>query len=122
MQILGGTVSEITSTEHEVFSPNELRAGWRLACHTFPTSDCKVSVPPESMTTPQRLQMEGLEIVVPPEPVRSDEVVSVGKWPSRQLGMAVDLGTTKIAGYLLDLSDGQTLAVRGVMNPQVTYG
>jgi uncharacterized 2Fe-2S/4Fe-4S cluster protein (DUF4445 family) len=38
------------------------------------------------------------------------------------LGLAVDLGTTKIAGYLVDLSNGRTLAAKGVMNPQISYG
>jgi uncharacterized 2Fe-2S/4Fe-4S cluster protein (DUF4445 family) len=41
---------------------------------------------------------------------------------SRQLGLAIDLGTTKIAGYLVDLSDGRTLSAKGVMNPQISYG
>lgn len=54
--------------------------------------------------------------------VRDDEVVALAPWPSRQLGLAVDLGTTTIAGYLLDLSSGQTLASKGVMNPQISYG
>jgi uncharacterized 2Fe-2S/4Fe-4S cluster protein (DUF4445 family) len=38
------------------------------------------------------------------------------------LGYAVDIGTTKIAGYLVDLQTGQTLASGGVINPQVAYG
>ena len=54
--------------------------------------------------------------------VRGDEVVALGPWPSRQLGLAIDLGTSKIAGSLLDLDSGQTLATQGVMNPQVSYG
>jgi uncharacterized 2Fe-2S/4Fe-4S cluster protein (DUF4445 family) len=54
--------------------------------------------------------------------VRDDEVVALGPWPSRQLGLAIDLGTTTIAGYLLDLNSGQTLASQGVINPQIRYG
>jgi uncharacterized 2Fe-2S/4Fe-4S cluster protein (DUF4445 family) len=38
------------------------------------------------------------------------------------LGMAVDLGTTKIAGYLVDLESGTHLASEGVMNPQTRLG
>jgi uncharacterized 2Fe-2S/4Fe-4S cluster protein (DUF4445 family) len=34
----------------------------------------------------------------------------------------VDLGTTKIAGYLVDLNNGKTLISKGVMNPQISYG
>jgi uncharacterized 2Fe-2S/4Fe-4S cluster protein (DUF4445 family) len=37
-------------------------------------------------------------------------------------GLAVDLGTTKVAGYLIDLVTGQELAAGGVANPQIPYG
>jgi uncharacterized 2Fe-2S/4Fe-4S cluster protein (DUF4445 family) len=50
------------------------------------------------------------------------EVVAFGPWPSAQLGLAFDIGTTKIAGYLVDLDRGATLAARGIMNPQAAYG
>jgi len=42
--------------------------------------------------------------------------------PKRTLGLAVDIGSTKIACYLMDLSSGNTLAVKGVPNPQIAYG
>jgi uncharacterized 2Fe-2S/4Fe-4S cluster protein (DUF4445 family) len=54
--------------------------------------------------------------------VREDEVIAVGNWSDKHLGLAIDLGTTKIAGYLLDLSSGKTLAAKGIMNPQISYG
>lgn len=38
------------------------------------------------------------------------------------LGLAVDLGTTKLAAFLVDLESGQTLASGGALNPQVAYG
>ena len=31
----------------------------RLACQTSALSDCRIEIPPDSLTTPQRLQMEG---------------------------------------------------------------
>jgi len=54
--------------------------------------------------------------------VRGDEVIAVAPRSSRQLGLAIDLGTTKIAGYLVDLADGHTLAAEGMMNPQISHG
>jgi uncharacterized 2Fe-2S/4Fe-4S cluster protein (DUF4445 family) len=54
--------------------------------------------------------------------VRGDEIVALSPWHSRQLGIAIDLGTTKIASYLLDLENGHTLAVQGIMNPQIVHG
>ncbi|MEM2029443.1 MAG: ASKHA domain-containing protein, partial [Candidatus Bathyarchaeia archaeon] len=51
-------------------------------------------------------------------------VISVepGDTTKRLFGCAFDIGTTKIAGYLLDLNNGSVLAVDSLMNPQVSYG
>jgi uncharacterized 2Fe-2S/4Fe-4S cluster protein (DUF4445 family) len=54
--------------------------------------------------------------------VRDNEVVSLAHPGAPVLGLAVDIGTTKIAGYLVDLVSGKTLAMRGLMNPQISYG
>ncbi len=183
VQVLDGKVSEIGANEQEHLTKDELDKGWRLACETYPQADCKVHVPPESLTAPQRTQVEGLEVAVEPDPavvahplelsapdlsdlradgdrllealeqerkvtctsidvetlrglsprlrsqdwklrasVREGEIVAIGPPEGRQLGLAVDLGTTKIAGYLLDLEDGRTLSSHGIMNPQIAYG
>ena len=37
-------------------------------------------------------------------------------------GVAVDIGSTTIAGHLLDLSSGEALATSGLMNPQIKFG
>ncbi|MCA9918868.1 MAG: DUF4445 domain-containing protein, partial [Anaerolineales bacterium] len=37
-------------------------------------------------------------------------------------GLAVDIGSTTIAGFLCDLRTGEILATDSMMNPQVTYG
>lgn len=37
-------------------------------------------------------------------------------------GLAVDVGTTTVAGYLCELSSGKLLATDSMMNPQVTFG
>jgi len=183
VQIVEGTFSPPTASELKAYSRQEIKEGWRLACQTYPTSDGKVGIPPTSLTTSQRVQTEGQEVGVEPEPVvapyqlklktpsltdaqadadrllqtlnrqhklhcdtidigalsqlspqlrswgwecrasvREKEVIAFGPWPSRQLGLAVDLGTSKISGYLVDLDSGQTLAVKGVSNPQISYG
>jgi len=183
VQVLEGKVSPPTASEQEHLAQDELAKGWRLACQAYPSEDCKVHVPPESLTAPQRTQVEGLEVAVEPDPpvaafslelpapglsdlradadrlvatlaqernvscrtidvetlrglsprlrswgwklralVRDDEIVAVGPPEGRHLGLAVDLGTTKIAGYLVDLEDGRTVASHGEMNPQIAYG
>ncbi len=54
--------------------------------------------------------------------LRGSEVIHVAAVDAPWLGLAVDIGTTKIAAYVVDLASGQTLAARGVMNPQIAYG
>jgi len=54
--------------------------------------------------------------------LRKDELVSVSAPGTPVLGLAVDIGTTKVAGYLVDMASGKTLAMKGIMNPQIAYG
>lgn len=183
VQVLSGSVSDPTPSELEIFSGQEVEAGWRLACQTYPTSDCILNLPPESITTPQRTQIEGLGAPLLPEPIvlayplelkppslsdlradadrvfeglkeqyqiqckkmdidvirdlpirlrslnwrfrvslRGDEVIALHPLSSPHLGLAIDLGTTKVAGYLLDLDSGKTLAAKAEMNPQISFG
>ncbi|GAW91055.1 ASKHA domain-containing protein [Calderihabitans maritimus] len=37
-------------------------------------------------------------------------------------GVAIDIGTTTVAAYLMDLNSGQQLSKKSMMNPQVRYG
>lgn len=49
----------------------------------------------------------------------------VGVFPGKRdksVGLAVDIGTTTVAGYLCDLDTGEVLATGSMMNPQVKYG
>ena len=47
-------------------------------------------------------------------------------WPGFRegplLGLAIDLGSTTIAGHLCDLATGEVLASAGLMNPQIRFG
>jgi uncharacterized 2Fe-2S/4Fe-4S cluster protein (DUF4445 family) len=46
-------------------------------------------------------------------------------WPGlhdRAFGVAIDVGSTTIAGHLADLADGAVLASDGIMNPQIRFG
>ncbi|MCB8926016.1 MAG: DUF4445 domain-containing protein [Ardenticatenaceae bacterium] len=54
--------------------------------------------------------------------VRDREIVGMVAGEKRPLGFAVDLGTTKIAAYLVDLATGEDLASAGAPNPQIGYG
>ena len=53
-----------------------------------------------------------------------DEIIDIepGDTTDRIFGYAVDIGTTKLAGYLLDLNTGKVIAAGSLMNPQIPYG
>jgi uncharacterized 2Fe-2S/4Fe-4S cluster protein (DUF4445 family) len=49
----------------------------------------------------------------------------IGVWPGfhdRAFGLAVDVGSTTIAGHLCDLASGEVIASAGLMNPQIRFG
>ena len=177
-----GHYSEVTPSEKELLSGNEISSGLRLACLTQIRSDCTAYFPTESLATMQRLQLEGkktdiklnpvvhsfcisipiqhdepdLTVISPvlekelqssfpnlkiPEillsefrkilahcegkakiAIRNNSVIQVLSPEKRLAGFACDIGTTKIAGYLVDLENGETLASGGIINPQIAYG
>ncbi len=65
---------------------------------------------------------------------QGDWKVTVSVWHNREVikvepgnvkrafGLAVDVGTTTVAGYLCDLTNGKLVATASMMNPQVIYG
>jgi uncharacterized 2Fe-2S/4Fe-4S cluster protein (DUF4445 family) len=113
VRIVKGQVSAPSLEERASLSADELSAGIRLACQTYPLSDVEVDIPPESLTTAQRLQVEDVyDTMLPSDP----RPLPGG------LGLAVDIGTTKLAAFLVDLTSGKTLARAGAMNPQIAYG
>jgi uncharacterized 2Fe-2S/4Fe-4S cluster protein (DUF4445 family) len=183
IRLINGSLTLQTLEEEAIFTAAELDSGYRLACQSYPQSDLTVEIPPDSLTAPQRLQVEGQELavqidpaVIPividiPEPtindLRADTIrvvdalILFGRIPPfyfapsvleelspilRQnewhvslamrkssiiavlppslplLGLAVDVGTTKLAAYLCDLSTGTVLAKGSAMNPQTAFG
>jgi uncharacterized 2Fe-2S/4Fe-4S cluster protein (DUF4445 family) len=179
---MSGVLTPATEGELRRIGPGRVNDGFRLACEAHVQSDCKINVPPGSLTTVQRTQVEGRGEEVPLDPlvqsydvqlsaasredlrsdatrlcdalqerglgclhvdlaaaqrlpgilrahgwrataaVMRDEVVAVLPPQNPPLGIAVDLGSTKLAGYLVDLTTGASLATRGMMNPQIAYG
>lgn len=185
VRVAAGMVSPVTATENHEISREKIAAGYRLACQAIALSDVRLDIPPESLSAPQRVQVEGqaldvklapvvfpVEIEVAPPSLgdlRSDltrlnstfaqlngevevpfEVLAglpqtlraqnwaarlalrkvgsrsrvVGVLPprSRMFGLAVDVGTTKLAAYFVDIENGRTVAQKGAMNPQIAYG
>lgn len=51
-----------------------------------------------------------------------NEILAVRPRKDRLLGMAFDIGSTKIAGFLLDLESGELLETVSAPNPQMVHG
>lgn len=181
VRVVNGQVSEPTLFEEDVIG-SEIADGFRQACQCRALSTLKVEIPPESLTTSQRLQLEGQSIAVAVDPIvtpldlqippptlddlrsdvtrlrqaaaaagaakirihpallgeistrlrqldwslrlalHEDQVIAILPPQTPLLGLAVDIGTTKIAVYLVDLGSGDILQKTGIMNPQIAYG
>ena len=53
---------------------------------------------------------------------RGEELFDFAPAGARSLGLAVDLGTSNVAGFLLDLESGARIASLGIENPQAAWG
>jgi len=77
-----------------------------------------VEIPPESRVDRQKLLLSGYERKIKAKPaVRRINIHLTGLY-----GFALDIGTTKLAGYLVDLNSGRIIAATSMMNPQIAYG
>jgi uncharacterized 2Fe-2S/4Fe-4S cluster protein (DUF4445 family) len=54
--------------------------------------------------------------------IRGDEILAISSRERPALGLAVDLGSTKVALFLYDLSRGELLRSHGFLNPQISFG
>ena len=53
---------------------------------------------------------------------RDSEIIGVVPVGRRSVGLAIDLGTTNVVGFLVDLETGEPLGSLGVENPQTAWG
>ena len=53
---------------------------------------------------------------------RDRRILAVLGRSARPLGMAFDIGSTKVAGFLMDLASGRTLETASAPNPQISHG
>lgn len=78
---------------------------WQLACQTKITCDLTVTLPE---ITPAGILTSGRDTV----PADGQNAYAI----------AFDIGTTTLAGFLLDGKSGRTLASVSALNPQIAYG
>ena len=109
--MLSGTIPEPTSKEKKIFSEEELTLGFRLACQTKASGGMKVAIPAQDSQCIKILDTfrNGTHTATP---CRGDQ----------GSGIAIDIGTTTIVAYLVDLGTGMTLAASSAINPQTSFG
>lgn len=102
VRLLAGSLPA-TAEDQRAFSPAEIEAGWRLACHARAW---------ENLT---------LEVGQWETPILADDT-PFAFTPAEGLGVAVDVGTTTLVAQLLDRRSGRVLGVRTALNPQAAFG
>jgi len=100
-----GELGEVTGNEKERLGAALLAGGWRLACQVTVVGDASVELKSDI--------------------VHSDKIF--GKAPPlkelpARLGLALDLGTTTVAAFLIDMETGRVIAGHAVLNMQSSYG
>jgi len=68
IRLVTGQFSPVSLVEEEQLRPEELAAGYRLACQAEVHSDARVEIPPESLATTQRVQVEGQDVEIDLDP------------------------------------------------------
>ncbi|MCM5559353.1 ASKHA domain-containing protein [Pleomorphomonas sp. JP5] len=131
VRIEGRGLPASSSQEHG-FTDEEIAAGWRRACKTFPAGDCTVHVPERgSVRSVSAGKQATLDHVPIERPLlvpamdrcwrRGAALVGPVAGPA-PLGLAVDLGTTNLAAAVVDMTSGQVLRSGSRPNPQTVFG
>ncbi len=107
--------SKPTEADKNTFSANELEENWRLSCQNSVFKDTVIEVPRESILGAEKIVVDSsiLQTISPDAPKRAGD---------KCFGVAVDVGTTTLAASLVNLKNGDEIAVVGSINPQISYG
>ena len=100
-----------TQVETQLLGKHDIDVGGRLACQHRISSDTRAVIPHSSTTA--KILTRG---------VSSTSELLPDEGHEGEFGIAVDLGTTTVVAYLLDLSNGDQIANSADLNPQVVFG
>jgi len=89
--------------------------GLVTACTFFPALDMEIILPDEREAQILVAQSEYLEEY----PLNIGEIKQLSNNPH---GIAIDIGTTSIVFYHVNLINGKVLKIRSILNPQAVYG
>ncbi len=103
-----GELSPLSGAEKEKLTADEIRSGIRLACQARVLGACEVRTI-EIAESEQSVLLDGVRVRMNADPA------------FKNLGIAIDVGTTTIAARLFD-KNGEILSEAGVSNPQSAFG
>ena len=114
----------MAQVELEKARPGEKRSDWQRLLDELAEMDSDVE--PERMEVDLKLAGELYGMCRDSDDwyviYSGRRILEMRKQAGRRCLAAFDIGTTTIAGYLLDSEDGRMLAVESRMNPQAQYG
>jgi uncharacterized 2Fe-2S/4Fe-4S cluster protein (DUF4445 family) len=123
LRVLSGALP-VTEADASFFSPDQLTQGWRLACQARADESLVIECGQWRMEILADGSIPGKSA---PCPIHLESTLGDSEWvggqssSSRNLAIAIDLGTTTIAAQLIDAS-GNVLAIETALNPQAAFG
>jgi len=109
----------VTSADREIFTPDQLASGWRLACQAH----ADVPLVLECGQWNMEILADNERRSTPTESAAADSVREGGNSRlNHGLGIAIDLGTTTLAAQIIDLGSGNVLGVETALNSQGAFG
>lgn len=139
---LVGRSSKTNSQEGNIFTEDEIRQGWLLACRVYPSDNCvielatdeedfeviadyrAVDLPKQSRQPYMNRQSENEPAALKPagSPQNTDSYAVKRPDGENSYAIAVDIGTSTVVQSLIRIEDGMTLATYSAVNPQRAYG
>ncbi len=116
IKLVMGIATEPGVADFSQLSKDEISEGYRLACQCYPQSDSRYSITPPAHETSFQILSEPGEWQ---DPLDAIDIAGENETP---YGIAFDIGTTTVVGYLINLETGATLACVSGLNPQTVFG
>lgn len=114
-----------TVQDEKLFSQEELKAGYRLACKAVPDGDVTImlcSLGEQDMKAVAENQFGGNVTAQEKDNENFGYSTMEDRTHPHEYIIAIDLGTTTLAFLLSEASDGTVLSTYTLMNPQRAYG
>lgn len=112
IRVIQGQAAKAEAFEAALIKQKSLEADWRLACCVCIADDLIVELPDQQL----------LDAFYDTQNISCNDCRPKKPDPTAEYGVAMDIGTTTVVLYLLDLHSGEKIAVKSFMNPQKVYG